>query len=184
MSPDLFESYELRRIARRLGAILVLAGGLVLILQAYLFDVLPPTGGFIDTTATVSHLERKGTFQDPAFLVTLTYSIIDANQQSQEMRSGRRVAYEDYRSLSIGDRVQIHYNPNDPFEWRLILPENELSEYGLGLLMVVFAAFSLSFPVILGWASRQKDFDYTDELDDAQALGVTNPPYGDSRQSP
>jgi hypothetical protein len=180
MPVPLFEANELRRIARILGAILVLTGGIVLLMQSYLFDVLPPAEGFIDVRATVAHLERTGTFQEPAFLVTLNYRVIEPDGTNREMRSGRRVAYEQYRSLSIGDEVQIHYNPRDPFEWRLILPNNTLSEYGLGLLMFIFGALSLSLPVIMGWASRQKDFEYTDE-DDAGALTYT---YGDSRQSP
>jgi hypothetical protein len=180
MAVPLFEAYELRRIARLLGAILVLTGGIVLLMQSYLFDVLPPAEGFIDARAVVLHLERTGTFQDPAFLVTLSYQVIHEDGISSPMRSGRRVPYEQYRSLTIGDEVQIHYNPRDPFEWRLIQPNNTISEYGLGLLMFIFGALSLSLPVILAWASRQKDFEYTDE-DDAGAVTYS---YGDSRQSP
>jgi hypothetical protein len=180
MPVPLFEAYELRRIARFLGAILVLTGGIVLLLQSYMFDVLPPAEGYIDAKATVLHLERTGTFQDPAFLVTLGYRVVSPEGVSREMRSGRRVPYEQYRRLTIGDEVQIHYNPIDPFEWRLIQANNTISEYGLGLLMFIFGALSLSLPVILGWASRQKDFEYTDE-DDA---GAVTYPYGDSRQSP
>jgi hypothetical protein len=180
MPAPLFEANDLRRIARILGAILVLTGGIVLLLQSYWFDVLPPAEGFIDARATVADLKRTGTFQEPAFLVTLDYFVVDADGTERELRSGRRVAYEAYRSLSIGDEVQIHYNPIDPFEWRLILPNNTLSEYGLGLLMFIFGALSLSLPPIMSWASRQKDFDFTDE-DDAGAVSYT---YGDSRQSP
>jgi hypothetical protein len=177
MPAPLFEAYELRRIARFLGAILVLVGGIVLLMQSYMFDVLPPSEGFVDAKAVVLQLERTGTFQEPAFLVTLNYQAIDEDGISREMRSGRRVAYEQYRSLTIGDEVQIHYNPKDPFEWRLIQANNTISEYGLGLLMFIFGALSLSLPVILGWASRQKDFEYTDE-DDA---GAVTYPYGNSR---
>ena len=180
MSLPLFEANELRQIARILGAILFLTGGIVLVLQSYLFDVLPPADGFIDAQAVVVDLKRTGTFQEPAFLVTLEYSVTNANGTSEIMRSGLRVPYEEYRSLSIGDEVQIHYNPRDLFEWRLILPNNTLSEYGLGLLMFIFGALSLSLPPIIAWASRQKDFEYTDE-DDAGAVSYS---YGDSRQSP
>lgn len=180
MAAPLFEAYELRRIARVLGAILVLTGGIVLLLQSYLFDVLPPVAGYLEARAQVINLERKGTFQEPAFLVTLSYIVPNNDGTSHELRSGLRVAYEEFRSLSIGDEVEIHYNPNDPFQWRLILPNNTISEYGLGLLMFIFGALSLSLPPIIGWASRQKEFEYTDE-EDAGAL-VT--PYGDSRQVP
>lgn len=180
MSVPLFDAYEVRRIARIIGAILVLTGGIVLLLQSYLFDVLPPPEGYLETQAQVINLERKGTFQEPAFLVTLSYFAPDSLGIGREIRSGLRVAYEQYRSLSIGDAVEIHYNPKDPFQWRLILPNNTISEYGLGLLMFIFGALSLSLPPIIGWASRQKDFEYTDE-DDAGAL-VT--PYGERRQVP
>jgi hypothetical protein len=179
MPVPLFEATELRRIARFLGAILVFVGGIVLLMQSYMFDVLPPPEGFVDARATVLQLERTGTFQDPAFLVTLNYHVVNADG-IREMRSGRRVPYDQYRSLTIGDEVQIHYNPRDPFEWRLIQANNTISEYGLGLLMFIFGALSLSLPVIFGWASRQKDFEYTDEDD----LGAVTYPYGDSRQSP
>lgn len=179
MPAPLFEAYELRRIARFLGAILVLTGGIVLLMQSYMFDVLPPAEGFMDARAVVLQLERTGTFQEPAFLVTLNYQVTEADGTIREMRSGRRVAYEQYRSLTIGDAVQIHYNPRDPFEWRLIQANNNtISEYGLGLLMFIFGALSLSLPIILGWASRQKDFEYTDE-DDAGAVIYS---YGNSRQ--
>jgi len=161
----LFHGPELRRMARVIGALLVMSAGLVLMFQAYLAEILPPADGFIETRATVIEKERRGTFREPAFELTLEYTIADQNL----MVSSRRVDFDTYNALLEGDTVTIHYNLDDYFEWRIILRSDRLSDYGLGLLMVVFGLFSLFFPLIVSWASRESDFEYTDDL-------TTNPP--------
>lgn len=183
MPTPLFERSELRPIARKLGALLVLFGGVALLLQAYLVDLLPPRGGFIETSATVMSLERTGTFQDPAFLITLAYDVSDDNGTIQEFRSGRRVEFEQYFELSEGAIVDISYNPRDPYEWRFADRNDKLSEYGLGVLMIIFGAFSLSFPALINWASRQEDFEFTDELDDSKSPGADIHHYDNSSEA-
>lgn len=182
MDTPLFEGLELRRASRTIGALLTIVGGLVMLFQAYLIHVLPPVDGFQETTAIVGNLEQTGTFREPAFLVSLVYTVFDDNDLVEDVRSGRRVEFEIYHTLSEGDEVQIHYNPQDPFEWRLIVPDSKLSDYGLGLAMLIFGVFSITFPWLVRWGSRQQDFDLTDEWDDNSSLGVTTYRYGDNNQ--
>lgn len=182
MSTSLFESSELRGASRTIGALLTIVGGLVMLFQAYLVHVLPPADGFQETTAIVSNLEQTGTFREPAFLVSLIYAASNDNGLVEDVRSGRRVEFEIYHTLSEGDEVQIHYNPQDLFEWRLIVPDSKLNDYGLGLAMLIFGIFSLAFPWIVRWGSRQQDFELTDEWDDNSFLGATTYPYGENNQ--
>lgn len=161
MQSPLFLTSELRRIARILGALLVLCGGLALLLQGYLGTVFPPTAGFIETDAQVISRERTGTFREPGFFITLTYVAVDNTGDTSQIRSGHRVEFEQYFDLTEGDIVEIHYNPADPYEWRLVI-DDRISEYGLGLLMVIFGCMSLAFPALISWASRQEDFEQAD----------------------
>jgi hypothetical protein len=181
MDTALFDGQELREVSRMLAALLTIVGGIVMLFQTYLVYLLPPADGFQETTAIVSNLEQTGTFREPAFLVSLSYTV-SIDGLAEEMRSGRRVDFEIYHTLSKGDEVQIHYNPQDPFEWRLIVSDSKLSDYGLGLIMLIFGMFSLTFPRIVRWGSRQQDFELTDELDDNPSLGVTSYRYGDNNQ--
>jgi hypothetical protein len=180
MDTPLFEGPELRQVSRFLGALLTIVSGLVMLFQAYLVHILPPANGFQETAATVINLERIGTFREPSFLVTLVYHIPIEEGKPKEIWSGRRVEFEIYYALSVGDEVQIHYNLQDPFEWRLAMPNSKLSDYALGLMMLAFGIFSLTFPLILRWGSRQEDFELTDELDDNLPLGAATYRYGNN----
>lgn len=180
MHKPLFERTELSRIGRILGALLVLFGGLALLLQAYLTDILPPRDGFMETSATVIDLEQLGTFKNPTFLVTLEYDISHENNTSEEVRSGQRVEFEQYFGLVESQTVNIHYDPLDASTWRLEPSNNELSEVGLGFLMIIFGALSLSFPTLINWASRQEDFEFKDELDNSDTSGANFYQYDNS----
>ena len=172
MIQPLFERTELIRIGRILGALLVLFGGLALLLQAYLIDFLPPRDGFIETSATIIDLEQLGTFKNPRFLVTLSYEIPDENGMLQEVRSGQRVEFEQYFELTEGQTVTIQYSQQENSLWRLQLDNDKLSEFGLGFLMIIFGTFSLSFPRLINWASRQEDFEFKDELETSEISRV------------
>jgi len=160
------ERFELRQLSRNIGALLLVFGGLALILQSFWADVLPPPDGFMEVQAVVMNKEQRGTFQDPLFSVTLAYDIESTNGAMEELRSGRRVPLEVYYALSEGQLVTTYYNPSDTFEWRLNLDltDNSLEDYALGIIMMVFGGFSLIFPTIVRWASREEDFQYTEEL--------------------
>ncbi|MEM9952301.1 MAG: DUF3592 domain-containing protein [Chloroflexota bacterium] len=161
-SISLFQRAELLHIGRTLGALLVLFGGLALMVQSYFGVLLPTTDGFQQTVATIIDLERIGTFQSPAFFVTLEYT---TDTHSDNIRSGQQVEFEQYFDLTIGQEIDIRYNPQDMSDWRIEQSRTTLSDYGLGLLMMVFGAFALAFPTILRFASRQEDFELKDELD-------------------
>ena len=150
---------ELRRISRTIGALLTIVGGVVVLLQIVLGGWSPVPHGFDTTSATVISREQVGTFQNPAFLVTLQYATNESDTD-ELLRSGRRVEYELYRNLPHGTEVTIQYNLDKPFEWRITqtpVPPN-VSDYGLGLLMIVLGTFSLIFPFIVRLASREDDF--------------------------
>lgn len=146
---------ELRSISRTIGSLLTIVGGLVLLVQIGLGDLTPVPQGYQSETAKVFSREQVGTFQNPAFLVTLEYDI-----SNEIIRSGRRVDYELYRSVPTGTEVTIQYNMNDPFEWRITRSPQAttFSDYGIGLLMVIIGGFSLVFPSIVRLASREEDF--------------------------
>jgi len=173
MYKPLFERGELFNIGRTLGALLVIFGGLALILQAYFVELIPPRNGFVTSQATVLDLEQTGSFQEPGFMVTLEYSV--EHESSDTIRSARRVAFEQYYDLAIGQVINIHYNPDNVAQWRIDSLNNELNQYGLGFLMIIFGVLSLSFPILISWASRQEDFEFTDELDDDVVSGAN--PY-------
>ena len=150
---------ELRRISRTIGALLTIVGGVVVLLQIGLGGWLPVPQGFDSVSAVVTSREQVGTFQNPAFLVTLQYTTESATV-GELLRSGRRVEYELYRNLPQGTEVTIQYNVDNPFEWRITrtpVPPT-VSDYGLGLLMIVLGSFSLVFPFIVRLASREDDF--------------------------
>jgi len=172
MQTPLFYRSDLNNIARILGALLVLFGGIALILQAYLVDLLPPQGGFIEAQAMVITRERTGTFQEPAFLVTVSYDVVDDAGNTEEFRSGQRIDFEQYFELSEGDVVTINYDPRDPYDWRIDDNDNQLSAYGLGALMILFGVLSLAFPALINWASRREDFEFTDGLEDNPSIGA------------
>lgn len=156
---------DMRRASRMIGALLLIVGGLVIAFQGFLDDMLPPADGFVRVDAEVVTLEQRGTFREPAFSITLAYSVTKPDGTIEEFRSGRRVEFEVFNTLSQGATVTIDYNPKDPYEWRLTddFSQNELSDYALGLLMVVFGGFSLIFPAIVRLASREDDFSYQQE---------------------
>jgi len=158
MQSPLFLTSELRHIARVLGALLMVFGGLALLLQGYAGNIFPPATGFVENDAVVVSKERTGTFREPGFLVTLVYTVTDEKGITEEIRSGHRVEFEQYFQLTEGDAVEIHYNPANPHEWRMV-SEDSISEYGLGLLMVILGCLSLAFPALISWASRQDDFE-------------------------
>lgn len=173
MHKPLFERGELFHIGRVLGALLVIFGGIALLLQAYFVELRLPRNGFLLSEATVLDLEQTGSFQEPGFMVTLEYDIEDI-EPVETIRSAQRVAFEQYYELAIGQEILIHYDPENTLEWRIEPNDNELSQYGLGFLMVIFGALSLSFPILVSWASRQEDFEFKDELDDDVVSGANS----------
>lgn len=172
MHNPLFERTELFYIGRKLGALLVLFGGVALIIQSYFSAWFPASDGYLPLTATVIDREQIGSFQNPSFLVTLAYDVIQDGEMIEEVRSGQQVEFEQYFELSVGQVIDIVYNPQNLTEWRINKSNTDLSEYGLGLLMLVFGGFSLLFPTIVRWASRQEDFEFKDELDNIDVSGV------------
>lgn len=172
MARPLFEGPELRQASQVLGALLLIVSGVVMLIQTYLVTILPPEDGFYETTATVVTLERTGTFRYPAFLVSLSYQAYDKDGQQEEIRSGQRVEFEIYHALSKGDEVQIHYNPDDVYDWRLVMKDRKLEHYALGLIMLLLGIIAICLPSLLRWGSRQRDFELTDEWDNNPPLGV------------
>ena len=158
---------DMRRASRIIGALLLIVGGLVIAFQGFLYDMLPPADGFVRVDAEVITLEQRGTFREPAFSITLAYRVTKPDGTIEEFRSGRRVEFEVFNTLAQGDTVTIDYNPKDPYEWRLTddFSQNKLSDYALGLLMVVFGGFSLIFPAIVRLASREDDFSYQQQTE-------------------
>ena len=173
MLRPLYEKTELFSIGRIISALLIISGGIALLAQAYFVDLLPRPDGFINTTATVLDLERIGSFQSPEFLVTLEFHITPTIRAIDTVRSGQRVAFEQYFELAVGDVVHIYYNPDDVSEWK-IHPQQKLSQYGLGILMLVFGTLSLVFPSLINWASRRDDFEFKEQLDDELVGANTN----------
>jgi hypothetical protein len=156
---------DVRRVSRIIGALLTIVGGLVIVFQGFLYDVLPPPDGFVRVEAVVTSLEQRGTFREPAFSITLAYPVTAKDGNTQELRSGRRVDFDVFNVLSEGAKVTIEYNPADPYEWRLMddFGSSKLNDYALGLLMVIIGGFSLAFPMIIRLASREDDFRYPEE---------------------
>ena len=173
MIRPLYEKTELLSIGRIISALLILSGGLAMLAQAYFVDLMPRPDGFINTTATVIDLERIGSFQSPSFLVTLEFNIISTVRNFETVRSGQRVAFEQYFELAIGDVVDIYYDPDDFSEWH-IRAQQELSQVGLGILMMILGALSLVFPTLMNWASRRDDFEFKEKLDDGLVGANTN----------
>jgi hypothetical protein len=169
---------DMRRASRIIGAILTIVGGLVIAFQGFLADMLPPADGFVRVNAVVTTLEERGTFREPAFSVTLAYTVSHPDGETVEFRSGRRVDFLAYNALAKGDIVRIDYNPADPYEWRLTqnFETGKLNDYALGLLMILLGAFSLIFPTIARLASREDDFSQLEKISEDKGQ---NPTYYD-----
>ena len=175
MHNPLFERAEIFYIGRKLGALLVLFGGLALIVQSYFGVWFPETDGFLPLTATVIDREQIGSFQNPSFLVTLAYAVPQDDAPAiDQVRSGQQVEFEQYFELIEGQIVTIHYSPQENDMWRLEGDSGKLSELGLGFLMIFFGALSLSFPSLVNWASRQEDFELKDNLETSKTSGVNS----------
>lgn len=165
---------DIRRASRIIGALLTIVGGLVIAFQGFAMDMLPPADGFVRVEAVVTTLEQRGTFVDPAFAITLGYTVTNADGDIENLRSGRRVEFDVYNALSEGEVIIIDYNPTDPYEWRLMADfndNNKLNDYALGLLMVLLGGFSLIFPTIVRLASREDDFRYIEETQTKEQKG-------------
>jgi hypothetical protein len=157
---------DMRRASRIIGAVLTMVGGFVIAFQSFLSAKLPPMDGFTRVEATVIQLDKRGTFREPTFQITLVFPVTQADGSVKEHRSGRKVDFAVFDALSKGDRVKIDYNTHNPYEWRLIddFYKDELSDYALGLLMILLGSFSLVFPTIVRLASREDDFRYPEDL--------------------
>lgn len=174
MQWSLYERTELLSIGRVISAILIFSAGLALLAQAYFVDLLPPPDGFIAIRAEVLHMEQVGTFQEPIFYILLEYHLALHPAGIEIVRSGQGISFEQYFELSVRDELDIYYDPQDKTEWRMLPRNDELSQYGLGFLMVIFGILSLSFPALVNWASRRDDFEFNDDLDDELAGVNTN----------
>ena len=171
---------DVRRVSRIIGALLTITGGLVLVFQGFLYDVLPPADGFVRTEAEITSLEQRGTFREPAFSMILAYTVTDTEGNTRELRSGQRVDYDVFVALTNGAEVTIEYNPADPYEWRLVddFSNSKLNDYALGLLMIMFGGFSLAFPMIVRLASREEDFRYPEETQTKEPKEQNHNDYG------
>lgn len=162
MHSPLAKESDFPRLARIIGALLTIVGGVALLFQAVGDDILPPPNGYHETRAEVVDRTRRGTFREPAFSVTLLYPVTADDGDRDMIRSGRRVPFEVYNALSETAYVTIHYNPDDPFEWQI---EDRPSysgspgPYAFGVLMIAIGLFVLLLPVILRVALRYEDFD-------------------------
>lgn len=174
MQRPLYERAELFSIGRIIGAMLIFSGGLALLIGAYFVDLLPSPDGFINNSANVIYLEQIGSFQEPVFYVALEYDIPRESGGFRTIRSGHGISFEQYSELSVGDVINILYDPQRTSQWRVQAGNDELSQYGLGFLMLIFGALSLSFPALLNWASRRDDFELKDEFDKELAGVNTN----------
>jgi hypothetical protein len=171
MHSPLANDAEFPRLARLIGALLTIVGGVALLMQTVGDEILPPPDGYREARAEVVDRTRRGTFQEPAFSVTLAYPALrppenatasSAESSPEMIRSGRRVPFETYYALSEGQQVTIHYNSDDPFEWRLeVHPaySGTPGPYAFGVLMIVIGLFVLALPVILRLALRDDEFD-------------------------
>jgi len=149
-----------RQVSRIIGALLTIAGGLVVAFESFFYMRLPPSDGFIRAEATVLSHEQRGTFREPAFSLTLQYRIKVENEPETQIRSGRRVQFEVYYALEDGETVMIEYNPHDPFEWRVTyhFSRSAINDYALGVIMITLGLFSITLPTIIRLASREDDF--------------------------
>jgi hypothetical protein len=150
------------RLARIAGVLLVLAGIVSLLLPTVEHDILPPAEGYVETNAELVKKSRRGTFQEPAFSITLMYTITQPDNTTETIRSGRRVPFQTYNALSETRQVTIHYNPDDPFEWRLEaypVRQGLPGPYAPGVLTLAVGLFLVALPAIMRLALRYEDFD-------------------------
>lgn len=165
MNVSLFQRGELLRISRIIGSLLSVIAGLVLIAQTLVTDLVPPPPGFGEAQAVVTNKYQRGTFMEPAFSLALTYEVVLPDTVPQQIRSALRVNYEDYYRLDAGDQIRIHYDMLNPYSWRLLNQKSGPREYAPGILLTLAGLLSLLFPMIISLASRQKDFEFTEEVE-------------------
>lgn len=159
----LFYRTELKRLIRIMAASLLFVSGSVLILQARYATVFPPIPGHVQTKGTVLLRQLVGTFKDPAFFVTVSFNALGTDGTTYELRSGQRVSYDQYHALQVGDHIALQYDANNPYNWQLIPTGDTVSQYGLGVFMMMMGIFGLTLPSLINWAVRQDDFAYSDQ---------------------
>jgi hypothetical protein len=165
MNVPLFQRGELLRISRIIGSLLSFVTGLVLIAQTFIIDLVPPPAGYAEAQAVVAAKYQRGTFIEPAFSVTLEYQILHKNGDHQQIRSGLRVDFEEYFRITVGETLRIHYDTNNPYTWQIIRQKSGPRDYALGILMGLIGLLSLLFPMIISLASRQKDFEFSEQIE-------------------
>lgn len=157
---------RLRRWAeqsRWLAASLIAVGLLLILYRAvFVYVLMPQPAGQVQVQAIVTNREQRGTFQEPAFSITLGYVV---EESGDEIRSGQRVSFEDYQALAVGDAVMIAYDSRDPYRWELLGDPTQVSLRDLapGILIALAGVFVLASPAVLRHASREEDFEHAAE---------------------
>lgn len=164
MKVTLFQRGELLHMARRIAALLSLVAGLVLIAQSMFTDLVPTPAGYAETQAEVVGKYQRGTFSEPAFSLTLFYRAADPQAGETDIRSGLRVGYDQYFRLAVGDLVRIYYDTADPYSWQIIEQKSGARDYAPAIMLVLIGVLLGLFPLIINLASRQKDFEYSEEM--------------------
>jgi len=156
----------------RMGKRGLQVGGFVLILIGFwwlfgdtLAIYVSPQRGLITREATVISLDQRGTFQEPAFSVTLSYDVEDESGTMTTIRSGQRVEYSTYARLSLDDVVMIRFDPIAPHEWTLLaLPEDNLFTHKMipAAALMIGGLLLMLLPWLLRVGSRAGDFERND----------------------
>jgi len=135
--------------------------GVVLLFFDNLFIEFPPMGRYVMTTGTVVNKIQHGTFQEPGFFIILEYEIMNQNGEPDDLQSGQSVDFEAFQALSRGDTVSLSYDKDDPFEWQLMLEDNNKArEKVVGFSLLIMGMLVLLLPQIVSAAVRREDFGY------------------------
>jgi hypothetical protein len=164
MKVTLFQRGELLRMARIIAALLSLVAGIVLIAQTMITDLVPAPAGYAETQAQVVGKYQRGTFSEPAFSLTLRYSATDQGQAETEIRSGLRVEYDQYYRTAVGDLVHIYYDSDAPYSWQIVEHKSGARDYAPGIMLALIGGMLWLFPLIINLASRQEDFEFSEEM--------------------
>lgn len=165
--PEAYKQWMVfRRVAAAMGSLIFLLSGLSVLWQVVAADFLPPVDGYIQTQAVVTATQQRGTFQNPAFSLTLAYDVPSTDGSVVELRSGQRVPFDAYNALAEGDVITIYYDPDDVYNWRLSssLQSQTIEFYTWEFLLMVVGVFIVTSPMLLRFALRMDEFDFNQDL--------------------